>query len=185
MPAACHRTLHWAGNTHTHTYSRALYQGSRPLSHTNTHTQPRKYFQINLGEELGSWRSPDKEQRQKLSNNVQQWNSNFLLESDYADERTEVTPLLVSGWVNRKYSTGIFQALSFQVKHFEWATYKVEEAAADFVAGVRLRLQELLHHGQEVPVDSKNLLDVGEQNLRGREDTGLAGRDADCSYMVL
>lgn len=47
----------------------------------------------------------------------------------------------------------------------------MEEAAADFVAGLRLGLHELLHHGQEVPVNSKNLLDVGEQNLRGRAGT--------------
>lgn len=65
------------------------------------------------------------------------------------------------------------------------ATYKVEEAAADFVAGVRLGLQQLLHHGQEVPVDGEDLLDVGEQNLRGRAGTlGLRGK-CGCSYMVL
>lgn len=51
------------------------------------------------------------------------------------------------------------------------ATYKVEEAASDFVAGVRLGLQQLLHHGQEVPVDGEDLLDVGEQDLEVRAGT--------------
>lgn len=37
---------------------------------------------------------------------------------------------------------------------------------------VRLGLEQLFHHGQEVFVNGQNLLDVGEQNLRGKRDTG-------------
>lgn len=91
-----------------------------------------------------------------------QWNSYLLLERDYADWRREQNP---------GRDEGNTRALSSKVEQESAATYKVEEAAADFVAGVRLRLQHLLHHGQEVPVDGENLLDVGEQNLRGRAGT--------------
>lgn len=41
-------------------------------------------------------------------------------------------------------------------------TYKVQEAATDFMVSVRVGLQELLHHGQEVFVNSQNLLNVRE-----------------------
>lgn len=49
-------------------------------------------------------------------------------------------------------------------------TYKVQEAAADFMMSVRLGLEQLFHHGQEVFVNGQNLLDVGEQNLREKKD---------------
>lgn len=51
------------------------------------------------------------------------------------------------------------------------ATYKVQEAAADLMMSVGLGLEQLLHHGQEVFVDSQNFLDVWEQNLREEPDT--------------
>lgn len=45
-------------------------------------------------------------------------------------------------------------------------TYKVQEAAADFMVSVGLGLEQVVHHGQEVSVNGQDLLDVGEQNLR-------------------
>jgi len=51
-------------------------------------------------------------------------------------------------------------------------TYKMEEAAADFVVRVGVGIQQLLHHGQEVLVDGQDLLRVGEQDLeRGARET--------------
>lgn len=40
--------------------------------------------------------------------------------------------------------------------------YKVQEAAPDFMVSVGVRLQQLLHHGQEVFVHGQDLLNVGE-----------------------
>lgn len=44
-------------------------------------------------------------------------------------------------------------------------THKVKEAASDFMKRVGVRLQELLHHGQEVSVHTPDLLQVGEEHL--------------------
>lgn len=54
----------------------------------------------------------------------------------------------------------------------------MQEAAPNFVMSMRLRLEQLFHHGQEVFVNGQNLLDVGEQNLReqGHKDTGLSNK---------
>lgn len=65
-------------------------------------------------------------------------------------------------------------------------TYKVQEAAPNFVMSVGLRLEQLFHHGQEVFVNGQNLLDVGEQNLReqGHKDTGLSNKSkCVCSFV--
>lgn len=40
--------------------------------------------------------------------------------------------------------------------------YKVQEAATDFMVSVRVGLQQLFHHGQEIFVNCQNLLNVGE-----------------------
>jgi len=56
------------------------------------------------------------------------------------------------------------------------ATHKMQEAAADFMVSVRVGLQQLLHHGQEVFVNGQYLLDVGEQNLR-EKNTELSTAD--------
>lgn len=47
-------------------------------------------------------------------------------------------------------------------EHNDTSTHKVQEAARHFMVSVRLGLQQLLHHGQEVSVNVQNLLDVGE-----------------------
>lgn len=44
----------------------------------------------------------------------------------------------------------------------------MKEAAAHFMVSMRLRFEQLLHHGEERPVHGENLVDVGEQNLGGR-----------------
>lgn len=42
----------------------------------------------------------------------------------------------------------------------EVSTYKVQEAAADFMMSVRVRVKPLFYHGQEVFVDGQDLLNV-------------------------
>lgn len=41
-------------------------------------------------------------------------------------------------------------------------TYKVQEAAPDFMVSMRVRLEQLLHHGEKVLVNGQDLLDVGK-----------------------
>lgn len=125
----------------------------------------------------------DRKQEQKRSGNVLNLKLLFIAQTclcrlengpDAPAESGVSKPEVVNG----RHSSSNPQSETSRAR----ATYKVEEAAAHFVAGVRLGLQELLHHGQEVSVDGEDLLNVGEQNLEGRAGTlGLAGRDADCT----
>lgn len=41
----------------------------------------------------------------------------------------------------------------------------MQEAVADFMVSVGLGLEQVVHHGQKVPVNGQDLLNVGEQNL--------------------
>lgn len=45
-------------------------------------------------------------------------------------------------------------------------SYKVKKAGSHFLLGVGLRVQAFFHNFQELLMDSKDLLDIGEQHLK-------------------